>query len=200
MSTSLQSLLLFAIVMSATPGPNNILVTSSSVRFGLRRTVPHVVGVAVGFAVMLFLMGMGLGALFLAVPLLRRVLALASIAWMLWLAVAIARSAPPETNASARARPFTLVEAMLFQWVNPKGWMIAITAAATFVAAGAVLRSAVLIASVFLCVCLPAVGAWAATGHALGPYLKGFWFRLFNIVMAVLLVASVLPLIPEFLA
>lgn len=201
MSTSLSSLLLFAIVMSATPGPNNILVTTSSLRFGLRRTLPHVLGVVVGFAAMLFLMGVGLGALFLAVPMVRRVLALAAIAWMLWLAVAIARSAPPEAKAMpARARPFTLLEAMLFQWVNPKGWMIAITAAATFVVSGDVVRSAVLIAAVFFCVGVPSVGTWAVTGHALAPYLKGMWFRIFNIIMAILLVASVLPLIPEFLS
>lgn len=201
MSAGLLGLLLFAIVMAATPGPNNVMVTASAARFGLRRTLPHIGGVGVGFAIMLLLTGLGLGAVFVAVPLLRRVLALASMLWMLWLAWVIARSAAPgEAGASAAARPFTFLQAALFQWVNPKAWMIAVTVVATRATGGPVWLSALVIALVFLCVTLPIVGTWAAAGHALGRYLAGPWFRAFNIAMAILLVVSLLPLIPEFLA
>jgi threonine/homoserine/homoserine lactone efflux protein len=138
---------------------------------------------------------------FAAVPVLRRVLALASIAWMLFLAWAIARSAPPgEAGESTAGRPFTFLQAALFQWVNPKAWMVGVTVVATRATFGPVWVSALVIALVFLVVTLPVVGTWAAAGHALGRYLAGPWFRAFNIAMAVLLVASLLPLIPEFFA
>ncbi len=201
MNAGFVGLLLFAIVMAATPGPNNVMVTASAARFGLRRTVPHIGGVGVGFAIMLLLTGLGLGAVFVAVPILRRVLALASMLWMLWLAWVIARSAGPgEVGESASARPFTFLQAALFQWVNPKAWMVAVTVVATRATGGPVWVSAVVIALVFLFVTLPVVGTWAAAGHALGRYLTGPWFRVFNVAMAILLVASLLPLIPEFLA
>lgn len=201
MNPGFAGLLLFALVMSATPGPNNVMVTASAARFGLRRTVPHIGGVAVGFAIMLLLVGLGLGTVFLAAPVLRRVLALASMVWMLWLVWAIARSAPPgEAGESAAARPFTFIQAALFQWVNPKAWMIAITVVATHATGGSVWLSALIIAVVFLCVTLPVVSGWAAAGHALGRYLAGGRYRVFSVAMAVLLVVSLLPLIPEFLA
>lgn len=201
MNAGFAGLLLFAIVMAATPGPNNVMVTASAARFGLRRTVPHIGGVGVGFAVMLLLVGLGLGAVFVALPLLRRVLALASMAWMLWLAWAIARStAPGEDRGVAAPRPFTFLQAALFQWVNPKAWMVAVTVVATHAIAGPVWLSALVIALVFLCVTLPVVGTWAAAGHGLGRYLTGTRSRIFNVTMAILLVASLLPLIPEFLS
>ncbi len=199
MNAGFVGLLLFAVVMAATPGPNNVMVTAAAARFGLRRTVAHIGGVGVGFAVMLLLTGIGLGAVFVAVPILRRVLALASMAWMLWLAVAIARAAAPGEGAAA-ARPFTFLQAALFQWVNPKAWMIAVTVVATRATAGPAWLSALVIALVFLGVTLPIVATWAAAGHALGRHLTGPWFRLFNVAMAILLVISLLPLIPEFLA
>ncbi len=181
MNAGFAGLLLFALVMSATPGPNNVMVTASAARFGLRRTVPHIGGVAVGFAIMLLLVGVGLGAVFLAAPVLRRVLALASMVWMLWLAWAIARSAPPgEAGRSAAARPFTFIQAALFQWVNPKAWMVAITVVATHATGGSVWLSALIIALVFLCVTLPVVSSWAAAGPALGGYLAGGRARVFS--------------------
>jgi threonine/homoserine/homoserine lactone efflux protein len=201
MNAGFVGLVLFAVAMAATPGPNNVMVTASAARFGLRRTLPHIAGVTIGFAIMLLLTGLGLGAVFAAVPVLRRVLALASIAWMLFLAWAIARSAPPgEAGESTAGRPFTFLQAALFQWVNPKAWMVGVTVVATRATFGPVWVSALVIALVFLVVTLPVVGTWAAAGHALGRYLAGPWFRAFNIAMAVLLVASLLPLIPEFFA
>jgi threonine/homoserine/homoserine lactone efflux protein len=204
MNAGFIGLLLFAIVMAATPGPNNVMVTASAARFGLRRTVPHIGGVGVGFAIMLLLTGLGLGSVFVAVPLLRRALALACMVWMLWLAWVIARSVAPgeaggEVGESAAARPFTFLQAALFQWVNPKAWMVAVTVVATRATGGPVWVSAVVIALVFLFVTLPVVGTWAAAGHALGRYLTGSWFRVFNVAMAILLVVSLLPLIPELL-
>lgn len=198
MNAGFAGLLLFAVVMAATPGPNNVMVTASAARFGLRRTAAHIGGVAVGFAVMLLLTGLGLGTAFAAVPVLRRVLALASIAWMLWLAVAIARAAAPGEGAAAGS-PFTFLQAALFQWINPKAWMVAVTAIATRATAGPAWVSALVIALVFLVVTLPIVTTWAVAGHALGRHLTGPWFRLFNMTMAILLAISLLPLIPEFL-
>jgi threonine/homoserine/homoserine lactone efflux protein len=201
MNAGFVGLLLFAVAMSATPGPNNVMVTASAARFGLRRTLPHIAGVAIGFAIMLLLTGLGLGAVFVALPALRVVLALASIAWMLFLAWAIARGTPPgEMGEASAGRPFTFLQAALFQWVNPKAWMIAVTVVATRANFGPVWFSALVVALVFLVVTLPVVGTWAAAGHALGRYLAGPWFRAFNIAMAILLVASLLPLIPEFIA
>ena len=182
----LAALILFAVVATGTPGPNNLMVMASGANFGLRRTVPHIVGIALGIAVMLLAVGGGLAGLFEALPWLAGLLAALSLAYLLILAWKIATAAPPDPSAPP-GRPLTVLQAAAFQWVNPKAWAMALTTVSVYVPASA----APLAALVFAAVCLPIVALWCAAGRALGRMLrKPARLRAFNVTMAALLVLS----------
>ena len=175
-----------------TPGPNVILLTTSGARFGFRRTVPQILGVALGVGVTAGLTGLGFGALLVARPSLEFALKCAAAAWILWMAwglVAAARA--PE--AQSRARPFTLIEAVLFQWVNPKVWAVALAAASGFPSVLGPLGEAARLGSAFsginLFVCL----FWTLAGVLLARLLASprSW-RVFSLVMGLALGASAL--------
>ena len=198
--SGLLGLVLFALSMSATPGPNNVMVTSSGATYGFRRTLPHVLGISVGFPVMVLLVGLGLGSVFVAYPVVHKALKIVGVAYMLWLAARIAMAGRPEVNAAnGRARPLTFFEAAAFQWVNPKAWIIAVAAVATYAGlAGNLWVETVMIAGVFMFVTLPAVSGWAMIGSGVGAVLStDRQFRLFNGAMAALLVLSLIPMIWE---
>jgi threonine/homoserine/homoserine lactone efflux protein len=190
------TLLPFAISMSATPGPNNLMVTASAANFGFARTVPHMLGIAIGFPVMLLAVGGGLSSAFEAYPILHRVLKLAGVAYLLFLAWKIATTGRPAAG-SARDKPLSFLQAALFQWVNVKAWIIAIGAVTTYTSVGGdVLAETLLIAAVFALVSLPSSAVWAVIGLAAGRLLQSDRsLRVFNIAMAILLVASLLPLL-----
>lgn len=205
MITSLLSLALFCFVMSATPGPNNVMVMASAARYGVRRTLPHVLGVTLGFPAMLALVGVGMGALVLASPAIQRGLEILGAALMLWIAWRIATAGAPHAAPRAGARPLGFFEAALFQWVNPKAWVIAVAAVALFAHGhdgsgrdGSAPRfwiDIALIAVSFALICLPTLLGWAALGRGAGALLKRErHFRLFNGAMAVLLVLALVPL------
>ncbi len=123
--TTLAALAAFALVSSITPGPNNMMLMASGANFGLRRTVPHALGVGIGFTLMIVLVGVGLMGLFDLFPVLNIALKVVSVVYLLWLAWKIANAAAPDTDTGARGKPMTFVQAMLFQWVNPKAWSMA---------------------------------------------------------------------------
>ncbi|QYK40503.1 MAG: LysE family translocator [Paracoccaceae bacterium] len=184
----------FAFASSITPGPNNLMLLASGVNFGLRRTVPHMLGVSLGHALMVFLVGLGLAGLFLAEPRLVTLLKLASVGYMLWLAWKIAHAAPPRPG-TAPGRPFTALQAAAFQWVNPKAWAMALTATAVY-APDRSTASMALVAAVFCAVNLPSVAVWAAAGQSLRRWLEAPGRRVaFNRAMAVLLVLSLWPVL-----
>ncbi len=190
----LPALMAFAFVTSVTPGPNNLMLMASGANFGLRRTAPHALGVALGFVAMAAATGLGLGAALEAAPWAEAVLKAASAAYMLWLAWRIARAAAPEARASG-GRPFTFLQAAAFQWVNPKAWAMALGAMSLYAADGAV-ASVAIVATVFGAVNLPSVGVWAALGTQLRRLLTSPWrLRAFNWTMAALLVASLYPVL-----
>ena len=193
METSLLPLIGFAVATTITPGPNNVMVTTSAVNHGLRATLPHIVGIACGFALMLLLVCAGLAGVLLQVPVLANILRYASLAWLLLLAWQIATAGAP---GSTRPRPkLGFVGAMAFQWVNPKAWMICLGAAGAFMLPeGSVPAQALTIAVVFLAVALPCILPWALLGAAAARLLETpTRLRAFNIAMAVLLVLSMLP-------
>lgn len=196
MSTELlAALVVFAFVTSITPGPNNLMLLASGANFGLRRTVPHLLGVSGGFAAMIVPVGLGIMALFDAWPPLYTVLRAASVAYLLWLAWKIATAAPPPEGAEAGGRPLTFVQAALFQWVNPKAWAMALGSVAAY-APDRSLAAVLIVAVVFGTVNLPSVGVWAAAGTALRRALANpRTLRAFNITMALLLVASLWPVL-----
>lgn len=196
MIASLASLVLFCFVMSATPGPNNMMVMASGARYGVRRTVPHVLGVALGFPVMLALIGAGLGGLILASKAVHAGLEIIAVLFMLWIAWRVATAGPPHEVAEKSARPLNFLEAALFQWINPKAWAIAFVAVALYAHAyGSIWAGLALICGIFILVCMLCLLAWAALGRGAGRLLRTEWqFRLFNGVMAALLVLAMVPL------
>jgi threonine/homoserine/homoserine lactone efflux protein len=190
---TLLPLLGFAVAASVTPGPNTLMVTAAAANHGVRATLPHMLGITLGFAAMLLLVGLGLAAPFAAWPVLHAALKWGGAAWLLWLAWKIARAGAP---GEGRARPpLGFLGAALFQWVNPKAWMIALAAIPAFTTpAGDILAEASVIAGAFALVCFPCTLVWAllgaGAGRALGTPSR---LRAFNGVMAALMVASLLP-------
>jgi threonine/homoserine/homoserine lactone efflux protein len=193
------ALTLFAFVTSITPGPNNLMLLASGVNFGFRRTIPHMLGIGIGFAVMLLGVGLGLGALLAAYPAVYQALRVASIAYMLWLAWKIANSGPVTAkDGDAHARPMTLLQAALFQWINPKAWAMALTGTAAYTVPSNYLATLAIMVVVFALINLPSVSVWTVFGVALRRVLQDpVRVRIFNAAMALLLVTSIWPLITE---
>ena len=192
----LLALMGFAFVTSVTPGPNNLMLLASGANFGVRRTVPHMLGISLGHAFMVTLVGLGLMGLMEAVPGLQTVLKAVSLAYLIYLAWKIATAAPPpEAGAVARGRPLTFLQAAAFQWVNPKAWAMALSAVAAY-APDRSWGAVVAVAAVFSLVNLPSIFLWAGMGQVLRNFLSDpARLRAFNITMAVLLLASVVPVL-----
>ena len=186
----------FALAGVWTPGPNNVMLAASGATFGWRATLPHALGVALGFPVMLFLVALGLGEAFRALPLLRAGLSVAGCAVMLWLAWRIATAGPP--GDARRSRPLSFAEATGFQWINPKAWVMAIGVAATYASGAAPLIEATVAAGIFALAGLTSANGWAAAGAAMGRLLGTGWrLRAFNAAMGLLLAASAVMLVIE---
>lgn len=184
----------FAFVTSASPGPNNMMLMASGANFGLRRTIPHMLGVSWGFALMILLVGMGVDRLIAANPAAGTAMKWISLIYMLWLAWKIANAAPPENAPErARSRPLTFVQAAAFQWVNPKAWVMTLGALSAY-AAG--VGGVWVVALVFAVVNLSSVSIWAASGQGLSRLLTTpMRLRVFNACMAILLIVSMLPVL-----
>ena len=192
-------LLGFVVIATCTPGPNNVMVLASGANWGLRRTLPHILGIAVGFPVMIIAAGLGLGFVFDQYPIVHTVLKYVSFAYLLWLALQIARSAGM-AGAAARGKPMTFLQACAFQWINPKAWMTAVGAISAYTAGrGAQLYWQVtILALICLVVAVPATFIWASFGAAIRKWLRApKALQAFNTVMALLLVASVVPILIE---
>ncbi len=197
---TLLALAMFAFVASITPGPNNVMLLTSGVNFGLRRSLPHMLGVNVGFVVMIALIGIGFGQMFERLPWLHVALKIVGVLYMLWLAWKIAH-ATGIGEAVRPKRPMTFLQAAAFQWVNPKAWAMAVTAIAAYTLADHLVLSALVIAGVFGVVNLPSIACWALFGLGLRRYLSDpVTIRRFNRAMAALLVASLWPVLMELAA
>jgi len=184
----------FAMAASWTPGPNNMMLAASGATFGWRATVPHAMGVAMGFPLMIFLIALGLGEIFQRSAALRTGLAWGGFAVILYLGWRIAMAG--STKTGARARPLNFFEAAAFQWINPKGWVMAIAAAATYASGGAPLREACILTVVFLAVSLPGGQGWSLFGVGIGRILgTGTRLRAFNVTMGLLLAGSAVLLV-----
>jgi threonine/homoserine/homoserine lactone efflux protein len=191
----LLALIAFAIVTSATPGPNTMMLLASGVNHGFRRTIPHMLGVNIGFTVMLLLVGLGIGRLLEAHPPLFNALKIIGLLYMLWLAWQIANSGPAGSKADgSRPDPMSFLGAALFQWVNPKAWAIAVSGTAAYTDPSQYLGSLAVLGIVFCVVGFPCVGVWTLFGVGLRQMLQDpRKVKIFNIAMALLLVASMVP-------
>lgn len=188
----LSALALFAFVTSITPGPNNLMLLASGANFGWSRTIPHMLGVAIGFTLMVALVGIGLMQVFDAFPVTYTVLKVVSVAYLLYLAFKIA-TAGGLGEASRTGKPITFLQAAAFQWVNPKAWSMALTAIAVYAPSQSVAAVA-FVALVFGAINLPTVSTWVVLGRQMRGILgTPKRLRVFNIAMAVLLIASLVP-------
>jgi threonine/homoserine/homoserine lactone efflux protein len=187
----------FAFTSSITPGPNNFMLTASGANFGFRRTLPHMAGISVGFPVMLLAICLGLGTVFRTVPRIHDVLRYAGMVYLLWLAWKIATSGPAAHSEEKRGHPLGFFQAAGFQWINPKAWMIAAGAVTAYTSAeGDVLLESLLVAGIFVVVSFPCLMVWTSFGSVIERLLRRpGWLRIFNVAMAVLLVASMLPMV-----
>ena len=197
----LTALTAFAFVSSITPGPNNMMLLASGVNYGFQKTVPHMLGIACGFVSLLLAIGFGLGELLTRAPLVYTVIKYAGAAYMLWLAWVIANSGPVEDSTQgARGRPMRFIEAAAFQWVNPKAWVMAIGAMATYTNPNFYATSVLIVALVFGIINLPSVSVWTVFGVGMRRFLSDPRLcRIFNIAMALALAASLWPLAAEWL-
>jgi len=186
----------FAFVMAFTPGPNNIMLTASGANFGFARSIPHMAGVVVGFVILLVVSGGGLGVLLVTFPSLQAALKVVRAAYMLWLAWKIANANGGQDGANPDARPLTFLQAAAFQWVNPKGVIIAFGAVALYVRPERAFLDLLILLIVFGLATLLSTVTWSSFGVALSSVLRDERrTRIFNIVMALLLVASIVPMV-----
>ncbi|KWH51537.1 LysE family translocator [Burkholderia anthina] len=191
--------MLFALVTSITPGPNNTMLLASGVNFGFRRTMPHLFGISIGVAILMLCVGFGLGEAFRRVPILYTVLEAASVAYLLYLAWRIGTSGEVKAHG-AKPRPMTFIEAAAFQWVNPKAWMMVLTAATTVRLSADYGTNAAWMSVVFILIGFPCICLWAAFGQGLRRFLSNpRALRVFNVTMAVLLILSLYPLVAHLL-
>ena len=192
----LTALAAFAFVTVITPGPNNLMLMASGANFGFRRTVPHMLGIGLGFPAMVFCVGIGVMQLFDLWPLSYTVLKTLSVAYLLYLAWKIAHAAPPARAAEGHeVRPLTFLQSAAFQWVNPKAWSMALSAI-TLYASGRDLTAVLWVAGTYVAVSVISTTSWTVLGQQMRRLLKSPGrLRAFNWIMAALLVATLVPVL-----
>ncbi|MDM3870905.1 LysE family translocator [Porticoccus sp. W117] len=194
------ALFVFAFSSTVTPGPNNIMIMTSGMNYGVRKSVPHFLGICIGFPVMVVLVGLGLGVVFERYPVVHQAIKIAGIIYLLYLSWKIATT-KAAASGNAGSKPFTFLQAALFQWVNPKAWMMAASAVAAYtLATEPMLWQVLLVALVFFLVAFPCVAVWLFFGTALKRFLKKPKQQMiFNVSMAALLVLSIIPVVSDLL-
>lgn len=192
---NLLALLGFAAVTAFTPGPNNTMLMVSGANWGVLPSVPHMLGITIGFPLMVFAVGMGLGGVFEAYPVLHEILKYISFAYLLYLAWKLARAGRHDVDGTRQGKPMTFLAAALFQWVNPKAWIMAVTAMTLFIPAGrAMLPGVLLLVAVFALMSLPSAATWCLFGTGISRFLDSDRrIAVFNAAMAILLVLSMVP-------
>ena len=199
METSLlPGLLMFAFVSSITPGPNNLMLMTSGVNFGLRATIPHILGVVVGHALMTIALGMGISSVLDSIPQIYIALKTLGVAYVIFLAWKISTTTVgEETKDEIGGSPFSFFQAVAFQWINPKAWTLTLTALTVYSVVSSV-ESILLVTLAFASVNLPCVTVWTLMGIKLRSLLeRSPHLKFFNFMMASLLLISVLPVIIE---
>jgi threonine/homoserine/homoserine lactone efflux protein len=193
---TLVALAVYAFITSVTPGPNNIMLLASGVNFGFRRTIPHMLGISLGFALLLAAVGLGLGALLTAFQMLHTAVKVAGCVYLLYLAWRIGSSRSLARDGETAARPMRLHEAAAFQWVNPKAWVLAVSAMAVYTDPEHPLLTILIVLVTFTAINLPSVSCWAGFGMALRGFLaEPARLKWFNIGMGLLLAATIWPML-----
>jgi threonine/homoserine/homoserine lactone efflux protein len=186
----------FAFVMAFTPGPNNVMLTASAANFGFVPSIPHMLGVTLGFVVLVAASGAGLGSLLAAMPSAQTVLKVLSVAYMLWLAWKVANAGAADEGGGMNTRPLTFFQAAAFQWINPKGVVIALGAITLFVSPARPIADLSILLTVFGVITMLSTICWSLFGVALRRLLRDRRrARIFNVCMALLLIVSILPMV-----
>jgi len=191
------SFVVFGVIAAVTPGPNNVMLTTTGLNFGVRRGIPHLLGICTGFPVMLALIGLGFGTLFELYPLLHQIIKVVGIVYLFYLAWKIAMARGVERIE--RSKPINFWQAAAFQWVNPKAWIMGSSALAAYTSLdNNFFVQVAIICGTFIIITFPCAGAWLVFGAGLQRFLREpRHLKLFNMAMALLLVASILPVIRE---
>ncbi len=185
----------YAFVTSITPGPNNTMLLVSGANFGFRSTIPHLLGVNLGFSGMVLAVGLGVGGIFTAFPILHDILRYVGALYLLYLAWQIARSGGLNAEGGG-GKPLTFLQAAAFQWVNPKAWIMAVGAVSTYTPQNGFFLNILIVTLVYFLINGPCIVAWAGFGTMLKRFLGNpVYLRIFNVVMALLLVASLYPIL-----
>ena len=190
---------MFSFSTSLTPGPNNIMLLSSGLTFGYKKTIPHILGVVIGFPLMTIFVGIGLGEFFKLYPIAFTILKIIGILYLLWLAWKIANSTPKFKENDSNSQPLKFIPIVLFQWINPKNWIKIITAMSVYVTSveNATMQI-IIITMIFFTTVLISANSWAMGGVVLKKLIKSeVGIRRFNIIMAILLVLSIIPTLFE---
>ncbi|GAB3676096.1 LysE family translocator [Salinisphaera aquimarina] len=187
------SVMLFAISMSATPGPNNVMLTASGALYGYRRTLPHIIGIMLGCLVLFMAIALGLGLVFERFPIVQQVLRVVGALYLLFLAWKIASAPPPAVAHDGDSRPLTLWQAALFQFANPKAWVMGLTLMASFLPQhGPLWLNAFALAVLMELIAFPCISFWAGFGIAISRRLTtARSWRIFNGVMGAMTAACV---------
>jgi len=189
----LYALMGFAVVSSITPGPNNLMLMSSGANYGFKSTIPHMLGVGLGFTFMIALVGLGIMQLFDAFPITYSILKIASLIYLVYLAIKIATAGPANTETSRQSRPMTFMQAAAFQWVNPKAWTMALTAISVYAPSHSLI-AVLTVALVFGALNIPCITSWILLGQKIQVFLTNpIRLRVFNIIMALMLLGSLYP-------
>lgn len=199
----LLAFLIYAFVSAITPGPNNMMVMASGLNYGFKQTLPHIAGITVGFTLMVFLAGLGLMSLLESVPFLYQTLHVVCAVYLLYLAWKIATASPLGHNKTTTKKPFSFLQAMAFQWVNPKALVMAMAAITTYVPevpGSAFLLNVTIVAVLYGLVSFPCGTIWTLFGNSLRYFLSDpLHYKIFNISMAVALILSLYPLWMELI-
>ncbi|QIO05404.1 LysE family translocator [Acinetobacter shaoyimingii] len=197
--TVLISFIIYSFVTSITPGPNNIMLAASGVNFGFKRSIPHILGIGIGFGFMVSVVGFGFGALISSNIVLYESLKIIGITYLLYLAYKIYHSTSVDTT-SGKTKPLTFLQAAMFQWVNPKAWIMAMGAVTTYLSSQSELYWYLIIGVIYGAIGIPSTGVWALVGEKLQKYIHDQKkLKMFNAVMALLLVLSVIQPLIDFL-
>lgn len=194
---SIVAFCLFAFVASITPGPNNLMLLASGMNYGFRASIPHMMGVGFGFFVMLVAVGSGLSQVFVRYPLTYSVMKWLGASYLLYLAWGMATSGEPfHSRPNGEGRPMRFLGAAAFQWVNPKAWVMAVGAFSIYVPTAPSYLLISMVSTIFTAINVPCLSAWVLFGTSLRKFLHvPTYRRIFNVSMAVALVASLAPLI-----
>ncbi|CAC9601823.1 Transporter, LysE family [uncultured Gammaproteobacteria bacterium] len=194
---NLLSVFLFTVVMTITPGPNNIMILASGLNFGIKRSIPHLLGIAIGFPMMLIAVGFGLETAIKATPAIHTFVKIAGLGYLLFLAYKLFTTVKQKILGSG-AKPLTFLQAVLFQWVNPKAWVMIFSGVGVFTTSANIQEATLLLALSFFIAIFPCNGSWLFLGSQMKKLIKtDFHYKVFNRIMAILLLISVFPSVIE---